>query len=162
MEYNKSVSNPLLIGAIELMKADGTPEHKKMVSDEIVKAHYLTPAKVTPIPPEGETKLPPGSNVQLPVLAAPNGKQFFMAFTDKAELKKWKDEEGQQTLAMSFDDYAMMMFRKGPDGNPSPVAGLVINPFGVNIIVPKEMVAQYVAAKMAKEKGKVTPPDTQI
>lgn len=161
MEYNKSVSNPLLIGAIELMKADGTPEHRKMVSDEIVKACYLTPAKVTPIPPEGETKLPPGSNVQLPVLAAPNGKQFFMAFTDKTELKKWKDDEEQQTLAMTFDDYAMMMFRKDGEGNTSPVAGLVINPFGVNIIVPKEMVAQYIAAKMAKERSNATPPDTQ-
>lgn len=162
MEYNKSVSNPLLIGAIELMKAENTPEHKKMVSDEILKAIYLTPATVTPIPPEGETKLPPGSNVQLPVLAASNGKQFFMAFTDTKELKKWKDEEGQQTLAMSFDDYAMMMFRRDKEGNPSQVAGLVINPFGANIIVPKEMVAHYVATKVANEKRKMTPPDTQI
>lgn len=161
MEYNKSVSNPMLMGAIELMKAENTPAHKKMVSDEIVKAQYLTPATITPVPPEGETKLPPGSNVQLPVLAAPNGKQFFMAFTDMKELKKWKDEEGQQTLTMSFDDYAMMMFRKDSQGNPSPASGLVINPFGVNIIVPKEMVAQYIASKMAKEKGNVTPPDTQ-
>lgn len=161
MEYNKSVSNPMLMGAIELVKAEDTPEHKKMVSDEIVKAVYLTPAKVTPVPPEGETKLPQGSNVQLPVIATPNGTQFFMAFTDKAELKKWKDDEEQQTLAMSFDDYAMMMFRKDGQGNPSPVAGFVINPQGANIIVPKEMVAQYIAAKMAKERS-VAPSDTQI
>lgn len=161
MEYNKSVSNPLLMGAIELVKAEDTPAHKKMVSDEIVKAVYMTPARVTPVPPEGETKLPPGSNVQLPVIAAPNGKQFFLAFTDKAELKKWKDDEEQQTLAMTFDDYAMMMFRKDNQGNMSPVSGIVINPMGANIIVPKEMVAQYVAAKMAKERGGVTPPDTQ-
>lgn len=162
MEYNKAVSNPMLMGAIELVKAEDTPEHKKMVSEEIVKAVYLTFAKVTPIPPSGETKLPPGSNVQLPVIAAPNGKQFFLAFTDNTELKKWKIEEEQQTLAMTFDDYAMMLFRRDGQGNPSPVAGFVINPMGANIIVPKEMVAHYVAARMAKEKGNITSSDTQI
>ena len=161
MEYNKSVSNPLLMGAIQLMKAENTPEHKKMLSDEIVKAQYLTPATVTPVPEPGETKLGPGSHVQLPVLAAPNGKQFFMAFTDMAELKKWKDEEGQQTLAMSFEDYGAMLFKKDDQGNISPVAGFVINPFGENIIVPKEMVAQYISAKMAQAKGKPVPPAPQ-
>ncbi len=157
MEYNKSVSNPMLMGAIELMKAEPTPSHKKMVSDEIIKGIYLSPAKVTPVPKPGETKLAPGSHVQLPALAAPNGKQYFMAFTDMAEFKKWRDEEGQQTLSMTFDDYAMMMFRKDQQGNVSPVAGMVINPFGANIIVPKEMVAQYISAKVAQERG-TTPP----
>lgn len=161
MEYNKSVSNPLLMGAIQLMKAENTPEHKKMVSDEIVKAQFLTPATVTPVPEPGETKLGPGSHVQLPVLAAPNGKQFFMAFTDMAELKKWKDEEGLQTLAMTFDDYAAMMFKKDEQGKVSPVVGFVINPFGENIIVPREMAAQYISARMAQAKGKPVPPTPQ-
>lgn len=161
MEYNKTVSNPMLIGAIELMKAEATPAHRKMVSDEIVKATFLSPAKVEPIPEPGETKLGPGSHVQLPVLAAPNGKQYFMAFTDMTELKKWRDEEGQQTLAMTFDDYAAMMFKKDQQGNISPVAGLVINPFGVNIVVPKEMVAKYITAKVAREQGKTTPSNGQ-
>jgi len=151
----------MLMGAIELVNAEDTPEHRKMVSDEIIKAVYLTPAKVTPIPPEGETELPQGSNVQFPMIAAPNGKQFFLAFTDKAELKKWKDDEEQQTLTMTFDEYAMMMLRRDSQGNTSPVVGFVINPMGANIIVPKEKVAQYMALKMAKGKGNVTPPVTQ-
>uniref|UniRef100_UPI0040569ECC SseB family protein n=1 Tax=Acetatifactor sp. TaxID=1872090 RepID=UPI0040569ECC len=161
MEYNKSVSNPMLIGAIELMKAEPTPEHRKMVSDEIVKGIFLSPARVVPVPEAGETKLGPGSQVQLPALAAPNGKQFFMAFTDMSELKKWRDEEGQQTVALSFEEYASMMFKKDAQGNMSPIAGLVINPFSINIVVPKEMVAQYITAKMAQEKGKTTPPNGQ-
>ncbi len=162
MEYNKPVSNPMLIGAIQLMKADGTPKHKKMVSDEIIKACYVTPAMVTPVPEEGETKLGPGTHVQLPVLAAPDGKQFFMAFTDIKELKKWKDDEEQQTVTMTFEDYAAMLFKKDNQGNPSPVAGFVINPFSMNIIVPKEMAAQYVSAKMARERANAAPIEPQI
>lgn len=158
MEYNKSVSNPMLMGAIELVKAENTPAHKKMVSDEIVRATFLSPAKVTPAPQPGETKLGSGVNVQFPVLAAPNGKQYFMAFTDMAELKKWRNEEDQQTLSMTFEEYASLMFKKD---SQSPAAGMVINPFGINIIVPKEMVAQYIAARMAQERAKAAPPDAQ-
>ena len=50
MQLTKTVSNPLLMGAIELMKAEPTPEHKKMVSDEIVKAKYLCPVVMIPQP----------------------------------------------------------------------------------------------------------------
>lgn len=164
MEFNKTVSNPMLIGAIELMKAENTPEHKKMVSDEIVKAHFLSPVMVSPAPqPDaaGQLRLEPGSQVQFPVLTAPDGKQFFMAFTDMPELKKWKDEENQQTFSMSFDDYAGMLFKKDGQGNVSPASGFVINPFGCNIVVPREMVANYIAAKMAQAKAGQAPKGSQ-
>ena len=152
MEYNKSVSNPMLIGALELMNAEPTKEHQKMVSDEIVKAEFLSPATVTPEPPAGTTKLVPGCNVNLPVLTAPNGKQFFMAFSDMTELKKWKDEEGMQTVSMTFDDYVMMMFRAEEQGKNGGVEGFIVNPFGAKLVVPKEMAKQVIIAKLAKEK----------
>ena len=156
MEYNKSVSNPMLMGAIALMKAENTPKHRQMVSNEIVKAHFLSPATVTPAPQpdaQGEMHLGPENHIQLPVLVAPDGKHLFMAFSDMNELKKWKDEEGQQTLAMSFEDYAGVLFRKDSQGNSNQVCGFAINPFSENIIVPKDMVAQYMSAKMAQQKG---------
>lgn len=157
MEYNKLVSNPMLVGAIELMKADATPEHQKMVSDEIVKANFLIPAVVTPVPEPDETgavRPVPGSQVHFPILTAPDEKKFFMAFTDMEELKKWKDVEGQQFFAMTFEDYAGLLLRKDSEGKTNPAAGFVINPFGGNVVVSKEMLAQYIAAKADREKGK--------
>ena len=164
MEFNKPVSNPLLVGAIQLMQAEATPEHRKMVSDEIVKAHFLSPATVTPEPEAnaaGEVRLTAGSQVQFPMLSAPDGKKFFVAFTDSMELSKWKNLENQHSFSMTFDDYAGMLFKKDSQGNTSPAAGFVINPFGANIIVPKEMVAQYLAEKMAKSKGTQPPVNPQ-
>lgn len=163
MEYNKSVSNPMLMGAIELMKAENTPEHRKMVSEQILNAHFLSPAAVDPIPEpndKGERIIGPEHHVRIPVLMSSGGKPFFMAFTDMTELKKWKDEEEQQTLSMSFADYAGMLFRKDGQGNPSPVVGFVINPFSENIIVPKEMVEHYMKAGLAQAKG-IVPTDSQ-
>jgi len=153
MEFTKSVSNPLLMGAIELMKAEPTPEHRKMVSDEIVKAKFLCPVVMNPLPqpgPDGVVKPAPGTQMQFPMLTAPDGKQFFMAFTDSYELQKWKDHEDKQTVAASFDDYAGLLFKKDPKGQLPPAIGFVINPFGANIVVPREMIAQYMAARAAQ------------
>ena len=80
-----------------------------------------------------------------------------MAFTDWTELKRWRDEENQQTFAMNFDDYAGMLLRKDAQGNISPALGFVINPFGGNIVVTREMVANMIAAKL-KAAGRPVPP----
>ena len=159
MEYNKSVSNPMLIGALELMNAEPTKEHNKMVSRELVKAVFLSPATVTPAPPEGSTKLIPGCQVSLPVLAAPDGKQFFMAYTDMDELKKWSDGDTTQTVSMTFEDYVMMMFRAEAQGKSAGVEGFVVNPYGAKLVVPKEKAKQVVMAKLEKAKGISKPSD---
>ena len=72
------------------------------------------------------------------------------------ELKRWRDEENQQTFAMNFDDYAGMLLRKDAQGNISPALGFVINPFGGNIVVTREMVASMIAAKL-KAAGRPVP-----
>ena len=35
MEFNKPVSNPMMVGSIELLKAEDTPEHRQMFLDEM-------------------------------------------------------------------------------------------------------------------------------
>ena len=157
MEFNKPVSNPMLVGAIELMKAEDTPDHRNMFLNEMMKAFFLAPAIVEPAPePDktGKVKLAAGSKVQFPMLTTKDGKRFFMAFTDWMELKKWKDEENQQTFALKFEDYAAMLLRKDAQGNTSPALGFVINPYGGNIVISKEMAAGLMAARLAKAKGK--------
>ena len=143
MEFNKPVSNPMMVGSIELLKAEDTPEHRQMFLDELQKAKFLSPVVIDP--------------VQFPMLSTEDGRKFFMAFTDWTELKRWRDEENQQTFAMNFDDYAGMLLRKDAQGNISPALGFVINPFGGNIVVTREMVASMIAAKL-KAAGRPVPP----
>ena len=71
MEFNKSVSNPMLMGAIELMRAEDTPDHRNMFVGELAKATFLSPAIIEPAPvenAEGKLAIAPGSKVQLPML----------------------------------------------------------------------------------------------
>ena len=88
MEFNKPVSNPMLVGAMELLKAEDSPEHRNLFLTEMVKAQFLAPAVITPMPEQGNTgelRLVPGSQVQFPMLSTQDGRHFFMVFTDKME-----------------------------------------------------------------------------
>ena len=153
VEFNKSVSNPMLMGTIELMKEEDTPEHRGMFVEELVKASFLSPALIEPAPTEdseGNLKVTAGSKVQFPMLTAPDGRKFFMAFTDAQEYDKWQEKTRPlPTFALKFEDYAAMLFHKDGNGNASNALGYVINPAGCNIIVPREMVANVMAARAA-------------
>lgn len=158
MEFNKSVSNPMLMGAIELMKAEDTPDHRNMFVGELAKASFLSPVIVDPAPTEdgeGKLVLAQGSKVQFPMLTAAEGMRFFMAFTDLTEYEKWQSKNPEQKLpyfALKIEDYASMVLRRDAKGNICPALGIVVNPFGANIIVPREMLAGMMSAKAAQVK----------
>lgn len=156
MEFNKPVSNPMLVGAIELMKAEDTPAHRNMFLGELAKANFLSPAMVDPAPQpdsEGRPVLAKDSKVQFPMLNTPDGAKFFMAFTDNAEYEKWQEKNREfPTFALKLEDYAAMILRRDPKGNICPALGMVINPFGANIVVPREMLASMMSAKAAQAK----------
>lgn len=155
MEFNKSVSNPMLVGAIELMKAEDTPEHRNMFMEEVMKASFLSPSIIEPEPQEdaeGKLAIAPGSKVQFPMLSTADGTRFFMAFTDESEYSKWVEKTPKRlpVFALNFDDYAAMVLRRDPQGNICPALGVVINPYGANIILPREMLAGIMSSRMAQ------------
>ena len=57
-----------------------------------------------------------------------------------------------------------MLFHKNEDGSTTQALGFVINPAGCNIIVPKEMIANIMAVRMAarqqaaRQQGQPVPP----
>lgn len=63
-----------------------------------------------------------------------------MAYTDLTELQRWKKEENQQIFGFDFKDYVGMIMAED-----SVSAGVIINPFGHNLLIPKEMIANMIA-----------------
>lgn len=165
MELRKKVSNPMLVGCIQLMTDDNSVEHREMFAEELLKAVLLAPAQVDPAPIEdenGKQTIQPGSRIQFPMLMAPDGKKFFMGFTDHIEYQKWADANVQlPTFALEFDDYAKMLIR--PDFNrvSNDIHGFIINCFGNNVVIPIEMVAGIMARKMGVLRLNV-PPKTVV
>jgi len=156
MEFNQSVSNPMLVGAIELLKAENTPAHQNMFAGELAKASFLSPALIEPEPKEGadgKLAIVPGSKVQFPMISTPDGQRFFMAFTDMAEYEKWQEKNKKLPyFALKIEDYAAMVLRRDSKGNICPALGIVINPLGGNVVVPREMLAGMMSAKIAQAK----------
>ncbi len=152
MEFNKPVSNPMLMGTIELLRAESSIEHREMFIEELVKAEFLAPVLITPSPvndEEGRLKIVQGSKVQFPALTTTNNQQYLMAFTDKMELEKWKPDIEKYSFALTLDDYISMLLLKDNEGNQGGAMGFVINPFGCNIVISKEMLAQIVGIKLS-------------
>lgn len=152
MEFNKPVSNPMLVGCFELLKADDTVEHRNMLVNELQNAKLMAPALIEPVPEEdaeGNLRLIPGSKIQFPMLSTSDGKQFFMGFTDDMEYQKWVEHnESLPTFALKFDDYVGMMLNKDAQGNACPALGIVINPYGANLVVSREMIAGIMGARL--------------
>ena len=75
-----------------------------------------------------------GTSIALLSIDNEQGEHFLMAFTDWAELKKWKQNHNQQTLVLSYEDYQGIIIK-----NNSAYQGMVINPFGENIVLDRQM-----------------------
>ncbi len=145
---SKLYANPMLIGAMELLKAEPTREHKLLFFEELVKSRFLTPVTITPPPQadeKGRVRITDENQIQVPMLSSDDGRHFFMAFTDKGEMRLWNKKEYQQTFSFGFREYAGMVLREGAKSD-----GFVINPYSIRLIVDKEMI-QAICASQSKK-----------
>ncbi|MGN0401266.1 MAG: SseB family protein [Acetatifactor sp.] len=152
MEFNRAVSNPMLIGCIELIRDADTPEHRNMFISELTRASLQVPAIIDPEPVQDETgrlMLLPESKIQFPMLSTMDGKKYYMGFTDSVEYDKWVEKNKKLPFfAMQLSDFFRLLFGKDSQGNISPALGLVVNPFGANVVIPREMLGDITMAKM--------------
>jgi len=157
MEIDKTVSNPMLAGAMQLIKADGktpVPEHQAMFMQELDKAELLAPAEIqAEVGEDGKLKEGGRTAVRFPMLTGSDGKKFFVVFSDNGSLEQAKSEEGasrlpdsflKHTATVRFYEIARMILTKNPDGTDNPTFGIVINPFMENIVIPRTMILEMV------------------
>lgn len=100
----------------------------------MTQAHLLAPVVLTPAPPpavSGQTTLEQNTAIQFQLISSQEGRPFFPAFTNWGELRKLCGPRDQQTLVLTFDDYASMLQRDSraagfvsiPSGTASPWTG---------------------------------------
>lgn len=137
----QELKNQALLDAIERMKRDNSRENRQAVLDLVISGvEFMAPVEI----------LPGGagsSNIQFTLLPNQHGQPFFPAFTSWEELRKLCGPKSQKTLAVSFDQYAVMVLRD------NRAAGFVIDPFGACLSFERDMIAHLVQRKTAQ-----TPP----
>ena len=136
MDINKPITNPDLVNVIKEIKKGNKEE--ELFWEEIFKAKFLCPInmKMGKTTHKENDKIVLGEGTSIALLSIDNeqGEHFLMAFTDWAELKKWKQNHNQQTLVLSYEDYQGIIIK-----NNSAYQGMVINPFGENIVLDRQM-----------------------
>jgi hypothetical protein len=149
MEYKQPVSNPMLVGAIHVLKAEDSPEHRQILMDEIRKGKLLTPLvfEQSPVVDEkGKIKISPENKFKLLPIPGPDRKPFIVVFSDKYEVEEDKlpvlnKELGQvELVSINFMELANFLLSPG-----SQLAGFVLNPFSAGMAFPKEAVAAQFA-----------------
>ena len=168
MEINKTVSNPMLVGAMQLIKADGNnpdPAHQVMFLEQLDGAELLAPADVkAEVGPDGEKLMDKKHTVRFPVLTGADGRRFFVVFTDNAALERARKLEGASKLPEEFvseavtvklADMAKFILTPGPDGSENTTFGIVINPFMENIVIPKSLMMNIVAKRAQEARARL-------
>ena len=144
-DMNKPVANPELMAAVERMNRENSRESREAVLDLVIStARFLAPVTITPAPEEqagGQTALGQGTQIQFQLLTNQEGQPFFPAFTGWDELRKLCGPKNQQTLVLTFDDYAAMVVRD------TRAAGFVVDPFGACLSFDRAMVEHLVERK---------------
>jgi hypothetical protein len=138
MNINKPITNPNLINAMKKLKQGQGSE--ELFWKEIFNAKFLCPIKMEDgnIPQKGTQKIVLENETHISVLHLDNneGEHFLMAFTDWKELRKWKQTSGQQTLILSYEEYQKICLEDN-----LLYQGMVINPFGENIVLNRQILA---------------------
>ena len=155
VDVTKPIVNPRLSEALAALHRENTPANQDRALRELMtQAHLLAPVVLTPAPPpavSGQTTLEQNTAIQFQLISSQEGRPFFPAFTNWGELRKLCGPRDQQTLVLTFDDYASMLQRD------SRAAGFVVDPFGDSLTLDRETVA-----RLARQKAEGTPPVRQV
>lgn len=143
MKQAKPITNPELLSAVARMNQEQSRESREAVLDLVIStARFLAPVTITPAP--GEEAPGQEATIQFQLLPNQSNQPFFPAFTSWEELRKLCGPRNQQTLVLSFPDYAKMVLQDGR------AAGFVIDPFGCCLSFDRAMMEHLVQRRQEK------------
>lgn len=135
MNINEPISNTELIKAIEAVSDHNETQHNFF--RKFAQAKLLCPADIqlqNSTRDGNEIIVGEGTSISIRHLEDTKGNKFLIAFTDWEELYKWNSSKEQKTVVFGYKDYQSIM-KESKD----VYSGMVINPFGANIVITLEM-----------------------
>ncbi|MCR4941790.1 MAG: SseB family protein [Campylobacter sp.] len=117
---------------------DPSAKNEKKLITELKEAEFLAPILLlSPLakPDGGAIYEEEGSNIKFVLLEDEDtNESYFPAFTSKDELKKWRNDDEQESIKLKLSEYlAMLEDKKGK------IQGVVINAFDENLILNQKV-----------------------
>lgn len=153
-DVNEPVTNPRIQGLMRQAAGNPTEEIMNLVYEELaMNARLLSAMLLTHEPVQNENgtaTFEQDTKMQLPLLTAPDGSKYYPAFTDWQELNKWHEILEPRTLLLTLEDYVALVLRS------KDTKGIVINPFGENMMVDRPLLEHLKQKKEILVQGKTT------
>lgn len=155
-KVDDEIINPALMLAISRMKENNNLITQNKMIGEALKARFLVPFDMQFKEGTETEKVRNSSNTNMAfnLVKTTNDEIYFIAFTDMGELKKWRDNDKQNVMIMSFDEVAGLVQRA-----KEKTAGFVLNPATTNVtfrknIIDNIMISRNKAMEQEKIKAK--------
>lgn len=140
-EHDNSKLEELMNRRLELVKAEDTEAITANIEEifmEIMdRALLVTAIKMSQPPktlPSGDQVIAEGTGISFYMLTANDGNHYLPMFTKRADMEKWGGDSERNTVLMGFDNMSMVV-----ETNAN-CAGIVVNPFGQNLVIPRRFV----------------------
>lgn len=144
IDSNGPVLNTRLVNAMQEMLKDNNERTRGKMVSALMGSTLLSPV-IRQIAVTDEAAKQGNARFSFTMIQNDKGEKYFMGFTDWASLNKWKKEPGQQVVHMEFDDFASIVLRKG-----SNMAGFVINAYGENVTISRDLILSLKKQKEEK------------
>ena len=146
LELNQSITNPILVKAMDEFKKQPNPRTELDMIHAILAAKFLSPVKFSA--PILDGKVPPNTSVQYYLLTNSKEEQFYMLFTDRGELEKWSKGEQRDTFTAPVQIFPELLKK-----SKESIKGVVINPFSQSIMLTGEMITNFPEAPGSPVEG---------
>lgn len=144
-DMSKPFTNPELMAAVERMNRENSRASREAVLDLLIStARFLAPVTILPAPNTESGTLDENTQIQFQLLTNQENQPFFPAFTSWEELRKLCGPKNQQTLVVTFLDYAKMVLQD------NRAAGFVVDPFGCCLSFDRAMTEHLVARRQSQ------------
>lgn len=139
----ESVKNSELVSAMRAMVKHDSPQNRSRMAAALVKARLLSPIQTQTVLTEKEG---PSTRIRFEDIQNTQGDSYYLAFTDIDEYNKWNSEEKHnEAMIMTIEDFGNILIR-----NINDLKGFVINPYGENISISKELLLSLLKQKESK------------
>jgi hypothetical protein len=143
-QSSEEVKNPKLVQAMLDLKKHDNPYTRGVLAAALMDARLLSPIQRQTVLIEKEG---PSARIKFEDIQNTEGEKFYLAFTDMDEYAKWnEDGKHNQALIMTMEDFGNILIRHIND-----LRGFVINPYGENVSITKDLLLSLLKQREAKQ-----------
>lgn len=144
---SEQVRNPKLVAAMREMVKQNDEHTRGQMAAALMDAKLLSPVEQQTVLTE---KSGPSTRVRFEEIQNAQGERYYLAFTDMDEYAKWNDTETHNNaLIMTMEDFGTLLIR-----NINDLKGFVVNPYGENISISKQLLLSLLKQREAREHAK--------